>query len=263
MLSLARNRLSDWHWLVFFALVVAAWVALYAMQIRAQIPADVLQAARIYGPEFWAGLCRVSPGFAGYPTAFLMWALMSAAMMAPGFVPALATYDDLAGTGAASRRAFAGLIGGYLAIWLGFSLFAAAAQVMLADRAVLSPVGQSLSPWLTAGLLISAGAYQFSALKAACLSKCLAPFAFFMAHWRQDRWNGVYLGARLGALCLGCCWALMLLAFVGGTMNLAWMGAATVLMVLEKLPQISRLVVLPLGLILIVAGLAVAVQALI
>ena len=74
--------------------------------------------------------------------------------------------------------------------------------------------------------------------------------------------NAVWLGLRLGGLCLGCCWALMLLGFVGGTMNLLWMGAATVLMVLEKLPQVSRYMVRPLGVALIVGGLGVALNAL-
>lgn len=254
MLALARKSLRDWHWLVFFAAILAAWAGLYAMQL----PADLLDGAQIYGAEFWATLCRVEPGLAGYPTAFLMWALMAAAMMAPTFVPALATFDDLAGAGAASRRGFAELLGGYGAIWLGFSLLAALAQVLLAQSAMLSPLGQSASPWLTAGLLIAAGAYQFSALKDACLTQCMAPFSFFMRHWRDTRWNAAKLGLRLGTLCLGCCWALMLLGFVGGTMNLAWMGAATVLMVLEKLPQASRFIVRPLGVVLIFAGLAVA-----
>ncbi len=257
MLALARNRLSDWHWLVFFAAILAAWAALFAMQL----PAELVRNARLFGPEFWIGLCRVEPGLAGYPTTLMMWALMGAAMMAPGFVPALATFDDLAGSGAASRRGFVGLLGGYLSVWSGFAVLAAGLQVMLAGSAMLSPLGQSLSPWLTAFLLIAAGAYQFSSLKAACLNKCSAPFAFFMTYWRETRTNAVWLGLRLGALCLGCCWALMLLGFVGGTMNLLWMGAATVLMALEKLPQVSRYVVRPLGVVLVFGGMGVAMRA--
>ncbi len=254
MLALARRSLRDWHWLLFYGTVLAAWTGLYMMRA----PADLLQSAGYFGAEFWAELCRVEPGMASYPTAFVMWALMTAAMMAPTFVPALAVYDDLAGAGAGSRRGFAELLGGYVSIWLGFAVLAALAQVLLAEIAMLSPVGQSLSPWLTAGLLLTAGGYQFSSLKEACLSQCMAPFAFFMRHWSDAPGTAARLGLRLGALCLGCCWALMLLAFVGGTMNLAWMGAATLLMVLEKLPQVSRFVVRPLGAILIVAGLIVA-----
>lgn len=259
MLASARKRLGEGHWLAFFGLVLAAWAALYAMQV----PADLAAAASVYGAEFWAALCGVEPGWAGYPSILAMWALMAAAMMAPGFVPALATYDDLAGSGAASRRGFFALLAGYGAVWLGFAVLASALQVTLASAALVTPLGQSATPWLTAGLLLGAGAYQFSALKDACLSQCQAPFLFFLRHWREDRWNPARLGLRLGGLCLGCCWALMALAFVGGAMNLAWMGLATLLMTLEKLPRIGRRTVRPLGVALIAAGLAAATRAMI
>jgi len=247
--ALVREALRDGHWLVFFTGVLSAWAMLYAMQ---------LPDAELYGPEFWAALCRVAPGLAGYPVAFLMWALMTVAMMAPTLVPALTVFDELSGAGAVHRGGFAELIGGYLLVWLGFAGLAAFAQVLLAETALLSPESRILSPWLTALLLLLAGTYQFSTLKQACLSGCTAPFVFFMRHWRDERLNAVRMGLRMGVVCLGCCWALMSLAFVGGTMNLLWMGAATALMVLEKLPQISRYIVRPLGVALILAGLACA-----
>ena len=103
----------------------------------------------------------------------------------------------------------------------------------------------------TGALLIGAGLYQFAALKEACLSRCRAPLTFFMQHFDEGPWRN---GLRLGMDCLGCCWALMLLAFVGGTMNLAFMGLAMVIMTLEKLPEIGRPVTKPLGGALIAAG---------
>jgi predicted metal-binding membrane protein len=105
---------------------------------------------------------------------------------------------------------------------------------------------------LTAGLLLFAGLYQFSSLKEACLSKCRQPLTFFMAHWDEGPWRN---GLRLGAVCLGCCWALMALAFVGGVMNVAFMGLAALIMVLEKLPEIGRWVTRPLGVVLIAAAI--------
>ena len=249
LLAPERNALRDGHWLVFFLGVLSAWIALYAIH---------LGEVGLYGLEFWAALCQVTPGLAGYSVAFMMWALMTVAMMAPTFVPALVVFDDLSRTGAVQRSGFPELVGGYLLVWLGFAGLAAFAQVVLAEAAVLSPDGRIMSPWPTAILLLLAGAYQFSPLKQACLSRCQAPFLFFMHHWRDERWNSIYMGLRMGAVCLGCCWALMLLAFVGGAMNLLWMGAATFLMVLEKLPQISRFTVRPLGVALIFAGLACA-----
>ena len=249
MLASARTALRDGHWLVFFLGVLSAWMVLYAMQFPY---------SGAYGPDFWAALCRASPSLSGYPVAFLMWALMAVAMMVPTFVPALTVFDDLLRAEAVRRSGFSGLVAGFLLVWLGFAALAALAQVLLAEAAVLSADGRSLSPWLTAFLLVLSGAYQFTALKDACLSRCQAPFVFFMRHWRDEPWNAVRMGLHMGMACLGCCWALMSLAFVGGAMNLLWMGAATFLMVLEKLPQISRYTVRPLGAALIFAGLASA-----
>jgi len=105
---------------------------------------------------------------------------------------------------------------------------------------------------MSGGLLMLAGAYQFSALKAACLAKCRAPLTFFMQHWEEGAWRN---GLRLGLVCLGCCWALMALAFVGGVMNLAFMGLATAIMVIEKLPDLGRWLTRPLGGVLLAGGL--------
>ena len=107
------------------------------------------------------------------------------------------------------------------------SAAAAALQVALFQLGLIGALGQSLSVPLTMALLIGAGVYQFSPLKDACLSRCRAPLTFFMQHWDEGPFRN---GLRLGADCLGCCWALMLLGFVGGTMNLAFMGLAMVLM---------------------------------
>ena len=144
------------------------------------------------------------------------------------------------------------LIAGYLLVWLGFSVVAAAAQMGLFLAGYLSPLGQSMSAPLSAGLLALAGFYQFSPAKEACLSKCRQPLTFFMSHWDEGPFRN---GVRLGAVCLGCCWALMMLAFVGGVMNLAFMGLATLIMVFEKLPEIGRYITRPLGVSLI-AGAA-------
>lgn len=238
------------HWLALFGLIVIGWGMLYAMAL----PPEALELSQIYGAEFWRSLCVVAPDKAGFWGLFAMWAVMSAAMMAPTALPSFATYDDLIASGAGSPRGFGELVAGYLAVWLGFAALAAGAQIMLFGAGLLSPLGQSLSPILTGGLLIGAGAYQFSSLKGACLSKCRQPMSFFMQHWRQTRWNALALGVRLGATCLGCCWALMLLGFVGGVMNLAFMGLATLIMIFEKLPDLGRYLTRPLGAVLIAGG---------
>jgi predicted metal-binding membrane protein len=104
---------------------------------------------------------------------------------------------------------------------------------------------------VSALLLALAGLYQFSTLKEACLNKCRAPLTFFMAHWDEGALRN---GLRLGLVCLGCCWALMALGFVGGVMNLAFMGLATVVLVVEKLPGLGRWVTRPLGVVLLASA---------
>ncbi len=238
------------HWLALFGLILAAWVILYMMSV----PADLREAGALYGAEFWKDLCTLTPDGAGLARMVLMWALMSAAMMAPTVLPALATYEDLSQTGTATSMGR--LLAGYLSVWLGFSVLAAGAQMVLFQAGLLTPLGQSAAAPLSAALLTIAGLYQFSSAKEACLSKCRRPLMFFMSHWDEGPLRN---GVRLGLVCLGCCWALMLLAFVGGVMNLAFMGLATLIMVLEKLPEIGRYITRPLGVVLILAaGLSLA-----
>lgn len=246
MLALRGISVGRLHWLGFFAALLMAWAALFAMAVPEELRALELT----YGAGLIEALCGGVLGASGFAPAFAMWALMSAAMMAPTALPALRTYDDL---GHVTATGFGQLLAGYLAAWLGFSLLAAAAQVALTRAGLVGVLGQSLSVPLTAALLIGAGAWQFTALKAACLSRCRAPLSFFIQHWEEGPFRN---GLRLGLDCVGCCWALMLLAFVGGTMNLMFMGLAMVLMTLEKLPDIGRYLTKPLGLALIAAGLA-------
>ena len=249
----AIRSMSGLHWLLLFGAILASWFALFAMSV----PADLREASRIFGAEFWVALCTVSPDFAGYGRVVVMWLLMSTAMMLPTALPAFAAYDDLSTTNA--EVDFAGLVLGFLAIWGGFALLAAGLQMLLFRFDLVSGFGDSRSNLLSVVLLTAAGAYQFSALKEACLSKCRAPVSFFMQHWGESPWK---MGVRLGAVCLGCCWALMLLAFVGGVMSLAFMGLATLIMILEKLPDSGRWISRPLGYALLAGAAALAVNGL-
>jgi predicted metal-binding membrane protein len=183
-----------------------------------------------------------------------MWAAMAAGMMMPTAVPALGTWTRLPPAASGEAAGAAALAAGYLAVWLAAAGGFAAVQGALARAALVGPDGASVSPLLAAALLTLAGLYQFSAAKAACLVRCRSPMPFFLAHWRPGLAGAFGVGLRLGAVCLGCCWALMLLAFVGGMASLALMGLATVLMVVEKLPQAGRHVTRPLGWACLVAA---------
>jgi predicted metal-binding membrane protein len=229
-------------WGLFFASVIAAWAMLLALQVE---PGNL---PRIEDPGFWRALCAPD---AGYPALALMWGLMAVAMMAPSAIPFFGTYADLIEARAGSQAGLTLLVVGYLLAWLGFALGAAGAQRALALAGWLDPVGRTTLRGLDVALLAAAGLYQLSALKAACLSHCRAPLVWFIAGWRPGLAGALQMGVRHGLTCLGCCWALMLLAFVGGTMNLAWMGAAMVLMTVEKLPEVGRFVTLPLAIALL------------
>ena len=244
MISHRIRKMTGLHWIVLFGMILLAWFALFLMAV----PDDMRSLSRIYGTDFWASLCVVTPDVGGFTRLFAMWALMSAAMMAPTALPAFATYEDLGHT---THTKFAPLVIGYTIVWLGYSAIAAGVQIVLFQFGLIDAFGTSLSNGLSAMLLIVAGAYQFSPIKEACLSKCRMPLTFFMQHFEEGPLRN---GLRLGLICLGCCWALMALAFVGGVMNLAFMGLATILMILEKMPDLGRYLTKPLGGILIFCG---------
>lgn len=237
---------------MLYGIIGAAWIALYAMSI----PPDLREASRLFGAEFLAALCTVTPDIAGLGRVTLMWLVMATAMMLPTALPAFAAYDDIRRAGAKTN--LTALVGGFLTVWAGFSLVAAALQMALFRLDLVSPYGDSRSIWLSAALLALAGGYQFSAIKESCLRACRSPMAFFMQDWDRGAWRN---GLHLGAMCIGCCWALMLLAFVGGVLSLAFMCLATVIMTLEKLPDIGRWLSLPLGVALLAGSAAVSISA--
>lgn len=194
----------------------------------------------------------------------LMWSVMMVAMMLPSAGPMILTYTRVyqqrRSTGSALVPTWL-FVAGYLAIWLGFSILAALAQWGLHQNALLSSFMGQVGPLLGGGILITAGAFQFSRLKQACLSKCRTPVSFLTTEWREGHLGAFVMGLRHGAFCTGCCWALMLLMFVGGVMNLVWMAALALYFLAEKLlpwaEGISRLV----GGLLILAGVALPLVA--
>lgn len=232
------------HWIFFFATITVAWLFLFVMSV----PSELRSAESLYGSDFLQSLCNISFDNAGFARVAAMWCIMSLGMMAPTALPTFRAYDDL---GHATSVRFGTLVSGYLIVWIGFSLAAAGLQLMLFRLDLIGTFGQSRSAILTGLLLAGAGLYQFSTFKDACLSKCRAPIAFFIQYWDEGAFRN---GVRLGLTCLGCCWALMLLGFVGGVMNLAFMGLAMVVMATEKLPALGHVITRPLGYLLLGAG---------
>ena len=168
---------------------------------------------------------------------FLMWSVMMVAMMAPTAVPAIGLFATLTGRRNPLQHpagATAIYVSGYLAVWVGYSVFAALAQWALMRTMLMSPMAGSNSATVSALILLSAGAFQLTSLKNACLTQCRSPLAYFMAEWRDGSRGAFYLGLRQGAYCVVCCWALMAVMFVVGVMNLAWMALLTVFLLAEK-----------------------------
>jgi predicted metal-binding membrane protein len=166
-----------------------------------------------------------------------MWAVMMVAMMVPTAVPMTLLYAAVARKAAVQHSPVAPafvFVAGYAAMWAVFSLVATAAQWGLDQAALLSPMMVSRSAGLGAVLLIAAGIYQLTPLKNACLRNCRAPAHFLSRHWRTGRPGAFGMGVRLGTYCLGCCWILMGLLFIGGVMNLLWIAAIAVFVLLEK-----------------------------
>ena len=188
---------------------------------------------------------------------FLMWAVMMIAMMLPSALPTILIFHRAirndSKVGSPSRRMFA-FAAGYLLAWFGFSAGATLLQWGLAEAALLSPMMVSASPWLGGAILIVAGIYQWTPIKSACLRQCRSPLAFFMEHWRPGMPRALPLGLRHGLYCVGCCWALMLLLFVGGVMSLLWIAAITAFVLIEKLAPVGVQGGRLSGVALVVAG---------
>jgi predicted metal-binding membrane protein len=121
---------------------------------------------------------------------------------------------------------------------------------------VIDMLGIARSRWFAAALLLAVGLFQFTRTKEICHGVCHSPAMYFLGNWRTGFAGGLRMGLGLGAFCVGCCWGFMVLGFAGGVMNLAWMGLATLFMVVEKLPQVGHYVTKPMGFALIAgAGL--------
>jgi len=129
--------------------------------------------------------------------------------------------------------------GGYLLVWTAFSLVATVLQRLLAHWLILTPMMEARECAFGGVLLLVAGLYQLTPFKRSCLASCRSPAAFITQHWKRGVTGGFHLGVTHGLYCLGCCWALMLLLFVGGVMNLWWIAALTAFVLLEKLAPLG------------------------
>lgn len=225
----------------FVALVSGAWAALGLLGASAYAP--YFSHAFEWSEELTAA--RVAAFVAG-------WVLMSVAMMLPTSLPILTVFRTI-------TRGEPGLVGlvvaGYLAIW---GLFGAVALLGDGGLHALVDALPSLEALLPGALLLTAGLFQFSPLKYACLTQCRSPIGFVIQNWSGGHrgWRAFLLGVKHGVFCIGCCWALMLLMFGVGGISLGWMLVLAAIMFVEKAVAWGQWVVRPVGAVLALWGLA-------
>jgi predicted metal-binding membrane protein len=247
-------------------LVVAAGLGLVAIAAWAWTLAGVGMPMSADGDDMAMGTMATTPAPWSPSHAaliFLMWWVMMAAMMLPSAAPLVllaAALHRRKGRHGRPALAAAVLTAGYLAVWGGFSLAATLAQWGLEHAGLLAPETMAgVTPALAGALLLAAGLYQLTPLKQACLRHCRSPVEFLTRHWRPGHAGAFRLGLAHGAYCVGCCWFLMALLFVGGVMNPLWIGAIALYVLAEKLAPRGRLLTRAGGLLL--AGWGVATLA--
>ncbi len=243
--ALARPRVS--LTLVLVGLPLACWAWVVAMSRDMYGP--------MTGPSAW--MMTVTWDAPRLLLLWAMWAAMMAGMMLPTLAPALLLFARAARNRPHLRHPSAhvyAMAAGYLLVWVVFSVGATAMQRFLAEALLLTPMMEPSRPEAAAALLFIAGAYQCTPLKDACLSVCRSPVAMLMSGWREGLAGAFQMGLTNGLHCLGCCWALMLLLFAGGVMNLVVILSLTAWVAVEKIAPFGRYSARAAGVLLMAAG---------
>lgn len=219
------------RWIVLYGLALVAVIGLYAT-LRL---GDIL----MMPSAFFGGVIVYTL------LLFIMWWTMMMAMMLPSAAPAILMYGAISrkfAEKAAPAAPVAMFVAGYAVIWTGFTTAAVALQLLLSQTIALSMMMAVTSAVVGGGLLIAAGLYQMSPLKAACLRKCQTPLMFLARNWQKGHIGALRMGLSHGLYCLGCCWVLMGLLFYGGVMELRWIVGLALYVAAEKLiPAGNRL----------------------
>jgi len=190
---------------------------------------------------------------------FVMWTVMMVGMMTPSAVPMILMYARLGGQTEAPGRPLAATVwfaAGYFFVWIGFALLATVLQWAFERAASLDSWMASRSNVLGGFFFVMAGTYQWTRLKEVCLIQCQRPFAFLMRQggFRHDANGSLMLGLRYGAYCFGCCWALTVLLFAGGVMNMLWIAVLALIILLKKFIPVGSLLARLVGIGLVAEG---------
>jgi predicted metal-binding membrane protein len=213
------------------ALTLLAW--LYLARLAEAMSAMGAGADSVY---MWL-MPMGSWGPAEFGLCVAMWAIMMIAMMVPSATPMLFAFhalDRSRRSASAAPLRFAAFFLGYVFVWSAFSVIAAGIQWWLHEAAVVTDMMMSSSRVFDGAILLCAGIYQFMPAKRRCLAKCRTPLGFLMSEWREGPTGAWLMGMRHGMFCVGCCWGLMALLFVGGVMNLLWIAVLAATVLVEK-----------------------------
>jgi predicted metal-binding membrane protein len=231
-----------WTALGIWALTLGGWLVLLWGATHMNSPAARLAMPMVH----WSA--------ANWLAVFVMWTVMMAAMMLPSAAPMVMCFSALNRRRGDGARTFFFVVA-YLALWGVFGGAATVAQWALQSAGWVSPMIVSRSPVFSAALLLIAGVFQFSPLKHTCLRACRSPLGFLMSDWNDGLFGAWRMGMRHGLYCIGCCWGLMALLFVGGAMNLPWIVALALVVAIEKLAPKGDMVAQLLGGVMIGAGI--------
>lgn len=224
-------------------ITIIAWAYLYYLDVQMDMgPMGTVGAGATAIPM--SDMVKLAPWTSADALfMFLMWAIMMMGMMIPSVTPMVLLYARVVRHNAKEVATFVptgAFFVGYLFIWIGFSAVATGLQWGLEQTALLSPMMVSTSSVFAGIVLIATAVYQWTPYKDACLARCRSPVWFLSTYWRNGAGGAFRMGLSHGSYCLGCCWSLMLLLFVGGVMNLLCVAAITVFVLIEKVAPGGR-----------------------
>ena len=200
----------------------------------------------------------------------VLWGVMMVAMMFPSLAPTAVLFATITRQKRQQVETFAPawlFVAGYVALWTLTGGAAYFADIAIDSLPNAFPVLRINGAYIGGATLIVAGLYQLTPLKDLCLSKCRSPLGFLLNSWQDGRWGAFKMGLLHGAYCLGCCWSLMAVLFVVGTMNLGWMAVLSLIIFLEKIlphgvaiSKVAGLSIMGLGLVLMIAPATMGVS---
>ena len=254
--SLIGISTVSWLYLLHLAQQMEAMGGMAGMDASMPDMPDMVAGAMSSMPTSWTA--------ADFGLVFAMWWVMMVGMMLPSASPMILTFATVNRRERERGQPFLPTFvftGGYLLVWGGFSLAATLAQWGLEQTALMLPTMKIGSTALGGVLFVSAGVYQWTPLKRACLANCRSPLDFVINRWHDGRTGALRMGSEHGAYCLGCCAVLMALLFAGGVMNLLWVAAIAALVLVEKLLPAGQWIARASGVLAIAFGAYLLVSA--